>query len=88
MKVVNWKGAIKGMSAKGFRKTKNGRYEAFISNHSKSISLGTYDTSEDVKEAVFNYRIKRFVDSVKKYGLNPDNGVVYEDKYIVFDSGK
>lgn len=30
MKVVNWKDVIKGMSAKGFRKTKNGREDKYI----------------------------------------------------------
>lgn len=42
--VQGWKHAIRGMPAKGYRKTKNGRYETFVSNHSKSIFLGTYDT--------------------------------------------
>ena len=36
--------AIRGMPAKGYRKTKNNKYETFISCDCKSINLGSYDT--------------------------------------------
>ena len=85
--VLGWEHAIRSIPAKGYRQTKNGRYEAFVSNHSKSIFLGTYDTSEEAKEAVFNYRANRFISGVEKYGLNPDDGVVYENNYVAFKNG-
>lgn len=85
--VVGWEHAIREMPAKGYRKTKNGRYETFVSNHSKSIFLGTYDTEKEAKEAVFNYRTKRFISGVEECELNPDDGVVYENNYVVFRNG-
>lgn len=39
--IMGWEAAIRGITAKGYRKTTNGKYEAFVSNHSKSIYLGT-----------------------------------------------
>ena len=86
-KAMNWKTAIRGLSAKGFRKTKNGRYETFVSDHSKTINIGTYDTEGEAREAVYQYRFDRFVSGVEEYGLNPDDGIVYENKYVVFDNG-
>lgn len=85
--VVGWKHAIQNISAKGYRKTKNGRYETFVSNHSKTINLGTYNTIEEARDAVLNYRLDRFASRVKEYGLNPNDGIVYEDNYVVFDNG-
>lgn len=87
IEAFDWKCAIRSMPAKGYRQTKNGRYEAFVSDHSKSIFLGTYDTSEEAKKAVFNYRVDRFISGVEKYGLNPNDGVVYENNYVVFRNG-
>lgn len=87
IETFDWKCAIRSMPAKGYRQTKNGRYEAFVSDHSKSIFLGTYDTSEEAKKAVFNYRVDRFISGVEKYGLNPNDGVVYENNYVVFRNG-
>ena len=85
--IMGWRAAIRGITAKGYRKTTNGKYEAFVSNHSKSIYLGTYDSPEEAAKAVFEYRINRFVSGVEKYNLNPDDGVVYEDNYIAFPNG-
>lgn len=85
--VMGWEHAIRSIPAKGYRQTKNGRYEAFVSDHSKSIFLGTYDTPEKAKEAVFTYRADRFVSGVEEYGLNPDDGVVYENNYVAFENG-
>ena len=50
--VLGWEHAIRSIPAKGYRQTKNGRYEAFVSDHSKSIFLGTYDTPEEAKKVV------------------------------------
>ena len=58
-----------------------------MSNRSKSIFLGTYDTPEEAKEAAFTYRAGRFVSSVEEYGLNPYDGVVYENNYVSFENG-
>lgn len=85
--VLGWEHAIRSMPAKGYRQTKNGRYEAFVSDHSKSIFLGTYDTPEEAKEAAFTYRADRFISGVEKYGLKPGDGVVYENNYVAFENG-
>lgn len=85
--VYGFETAIRGMPAKGYRKTKTG-YETFVSVHSKTISLGTYKTEKEAIEAVFQYRVKRFEDNCKKMGLKPSNGRVYEYNYIVFPSGE
>ena len=85
--VWGFRTAIRGMPAKGYRKTKTG-YETFISVHSKTISLGTYKTEKEAIEAVFQYRVKRFENNCKKIGLKPNNGRVYEYNYIVFPSGE
>lgn len=84
---VGWEHAIRGMKAKGYRKRKNGRYEAFASDHSKTIYLGTHDTSDEAKEAIFNYRATRLKNGVGRYGLDVDDGVVYENNYIAFKNG-
>ena len=84
---MSWKDALRGISAKGYRQTKNGRYETFISNHCKTISLGTYDTIDNAKEALFNYRVERLTNVVERYGLNIDDCVVYQNNYIVFRNG-
>lgn len=41
---MDWVEALRRITGKGYRKTKNGRYETFASVQSKTISLGTYDT--------------------------------------------
>ena len=79
--------AIREIPAKGYRRTKTG-YETFISNHSKSISLGTYKTEQEAVEVVFRYRVERFKNGCEKIGLNPADGKLYENNYIVFPSGK
>ena len=79
--------AIRGMRAKGYRKTKTG-YETFISERSKSISLGTYRTEEEAREVVIKYRLNRFKKSCERIGLHAEDGVEYEKNYIVFPSGQ
>ena len=85
--ITNWKRAIRDTKSKGYRKTKNGRYEAFSSNHSKYVYLGTYTTSEEAKSAVFDYKANRLASGVDKYGLNVDDGVIYDNNYIAFKNG-
>lgn len=79
--------AIRGMRAKGYRKTKNG-YEAFVSFHCKSVSLGAHKSEDEAKKAVYTYRINRFLTACKELGLNVEDGVEYEKNYIVFPSGR
>lgn len=86
--VMGWEAGIRRMPAKGYRRTKNEKYEAFVSDHSKTVMLGTYNTKEEAQNAVFNYRANRFISGVEKYGLNPDDGVVYENNYVAFKSGQ
>ena len=84
--VFGWESAIRGMRAKGYRKTKTG-FETFLSVNGKSISLGTYKTEIEAKSAVYKFRINRFVNGVRKYNLNENDGVVIHNKYVVFKSG-
>lgn len=84
---MNWKEALNNIPAKGYRQTKNGKYEAYISDHSKTIMLGTHNTIDEARNAVFNYRANRLINGVKKYGLDINDGVIYEDNYLAFDNG-
>ena len=86
VEVFGWGAAIRGMRAKGYRKTKTG-FETFLSVNGKSISLGTYKTEIEAKSAVYKFRINRFVNGVRKYNLNENDGVVIHNKYVVFKSG-
>ena len=86
VEVFGWESAIRGMRAKGYRKTKTG-FETFLSVNGKSISLGTYKTEIEAKSAVYKFRINRFVNGVRKYNLNENDGVVIHNKYVVFKSG-
>lgn len=79
--------AIMDISAKGFRRSKNGRYEAFCSDHSRSIFLGTFDSEQEAKNAVFEYRSNRLIDNISEFGLDLCDCVVYEKKYLVFSNG-
>ena len=58
--VVGWKRAIRGLQAKGYRRTKNGRYEAFCSDHCDTIYLGTHDTVSEAENAVLEYRFSDY----------------------------
>ena len=85
--VFGWEAAIRNISAKGYRKTKNGKHEAFSSDHRVYKYLGTYESEKEAIDAVLRYRINRFVSNVNKFDLDPNNGVVFEDSYVVFDNG-
>lgn len=83
---IYWFDAIRNVTGKGWRRTKTG-YETFISYHCHSISLGTYKRLEDAEEAVFNYRVRRLVSGVERYGLNIDDSVVFMNRYLAFPNG-
>ena len=84
--VYGWEAAIQGMKAKGYRKTKTG-YETFVSVKCKSVSLGTYKTEAEAKLAVYNFRKERFINGVRAFNLNENDGIVTHDKYVVFSTG-
>lgn len=84
--VVGWEAAIRGMKAKGYRKTKTG-YETSISVRGKTLNLGTYKTEEEAKSVAHNFRKERFIKGVRAFNLNENDGVVIHDKYIVFSTG-
>lgn len=84
---MDWLDALWDTIPKGYRKTRSGKYEAFISERSKTIFFGTYDTIAEAKEQIFNYRIDRLIRGVEVYGLNIDDGVVFMDNYIAFREG-
>lgn len=66
VEVMGWEAAIRGMPAKGYRKTKSGKFECFVSDHSKNISLGTYGTEELAKQAVFKSWLEPFIWGCRK----------------------
>lgn len=61
---MDWIDALLNTIPKGYRKTRSGKYEAFISERSKTIFFGTYDTIAEAKEQIFNYRIDRLIRGV------------------------
>ena len=69
------------------RKTKSGKYEAYVCNK-KIIYLGTYTNENEAKEKIINYRINIFVKSVEEYNLNPNDCKIFEDTYLVFPTGE
>lgn len=72
---------------KCYRKTKNGKYEAYISDHCRFVSLGTYDDEEDAIIAVERYKDNKLRKSVRYFGHEPEDGIIYEDRYLVFSNG-
>ena len=72
---------------KCYRKTKNGRYEAYISEHCRFVSLGTYDNENDAIIAVEQYKDNRLRSAVQNFGHELEDGIVYEDRYLVFSNG-
>lgn len=72
---------------KCYRRTKNGKYEAYVSDHCEFIALGTYDNENDAIIAVEQYRDDRLRESVRYFGHEPEDGVIYEDNYLVFSNG-
>lgn len=81
-----WESAIRGIKAKGYRKTKTG-FETFLSVKGKSVSLGTYKTETEAKSAVYKFRVKRFVNGVRNFNLDENDGVVIYNNYVVFKTG-
>ncbi len=71
----------------GFQERKV-KYEAFVSNHGKTLNLGTFKTGDEAREAVIKYKIKCFIELCASLGLDPSEGKVYEDNYIAFPSGE
>ena len=72
---------------KCYRKTKNGRYEAYISEHSKFVSLGTYDNKRDAIASVDQYKNDRLRIAIQNLGYEPESGIIYEGRYLVFPDG-
>ena len=85
--MMTWLEAIYDIPSKSYRRTKNGRYETFCSDHSKYMYLGTYDSPEEAERVAFNYRADRLCSRVEEHGLNAFDGIVFMDNYIAFDNG-
>ena len=86
VEVFGWESAIRGMRTKGYRKTKTG-FETFLSVKGKSVSLGTYKTETEAKSVIYKFRVERFVNGVRKFNLNENDGVVTHNNYVVFKTG-
>tara|TARA_R110001632_G_scaffold12596_1_gene43419 strand:- start:42 stop:542 length:501 start_codon:yes stop_codon:yes gene_type:complete len=48
----------KGQVIKGYKKRKNGKFEASIKHLGKSIYLGSYDTEEEARQAYVDAKLK------------------------------
>lgn len=72
---------------KCYRKTISGRFEAYVSDHCKFVSLGTYDCKDDAIFAVEQFKSSRLRKAVRKYGHELEDGVIYENRYLVFSNG-
>ena len=86
VEIFGWQAAIRGIKAKGYRKTKTG-FETFLSVKGKSVSLGTYKTETEAKSAVYKFRVKRFVNGVRNFNLDENDGVAIYNNYVVFKTG-
>ena len=86
VEIFGWQAAIRGIKAKGYRKTKTG-FETFLSVKGKSVSLGTYKTETEAKSAVYKFRVKRFVNGVRNFNLDENDGVGIYNNYVVFKTG-
>lgn len=75
--VIGWEHAIRDIPSRSYRRTKNGRYEAYCSDHSHSIFLGTYDTPEYIRDHRYDDR-KEVADHI---GRNPETVRKYMYKY-------
>lgn len=79
--------AVRGMRGKGYRKIKDG-YEAFSTQNGKSISLGTYKNENDAIEAVYKFKVSRFITNIRKAGYDENLCVVVHNNYVAFPSGE
>ena len=86
VETYGWESAIRGMRTKGYRKTKTG-FETFLSVKGKSVSLGTYKTETEAKSVIYKFRVEGFVNGVRKFNLNENDGVVTHNNYVVFKTG-
>lgn len=84
---ISWLDALKNLPSKGYRQVKGGGFEAFVSDHSRTVFLGTHSTIENARDAVLNYRIDRLITAVERYGLNIDESKVFMNKYLAFENG-
>lgn len=79
--------AIETLSTNSFRRTKNGKYESYVSDHSKTIYLGTYDTEEEAINVTEQYRVKRLEEEMRQNGDQINGCRLYEGNYAVCPSG-
>ena len=86
IKGYEYEKAILNIKAKSVR-YKRGSYEAYISNNGASLFLGCFATEEEAKDIAIQYRLNRFVNSVKEHGLSPCDGKIYKEKFICFPEG-
>ncbi len=84
---IDWLYALRLIRGKGYRRTANGNYETFVSDHCRTVNLGTYQTIQDAQDAVFDFRVSRLINGVKKYGLCIDDSKVFMLRYLAFPNG-
>lgn len=79
--------ALREQTGKAYRKTANGRYETFVSEKAKFVSLGTYSTEEEAEKRAFAYKAERFLKNIAAQGLKAEDGRVTNEKYVAFPDG-
>lgn len=82
-----WREALWSACRYRYILAKSGRYMARTYNHSDSVHLGTFDTPEEADMALYEYKVTKLIEGVKEYGLDINQGVVFEDNYLVFREG-
>ena len=70
---------------KGYYKNKHG-YLVQIRENGKTNHVGYFRTEEEADEAWALAKEQRLRRAVEQYGLNLEDGIVYEDDYIVFEN--
>lgn len=79
--------AISNMKAKNYRKTKSGKFEIVLSEHSKTLNLGTYSSEKEADDVARSYRIDRLTKAIELNGDDPNSCKPYGNNYLVTASG-
>lgn len=84
--IFNFEGALRGMR-NGVRKTKNNKFETYVSINGKSKNLGTYDTEKQARTKIYHHYKSRLEENTDKLGLHNIYCKMYKNKYVVFENG-
>lgn len=69
-----------------FRANKQ-RYKVNISEHSKTICLGSYQTIQEAKQVIYNYKYTRLINALKNKNDILQDCKILNSTYVVCESG-